>query len=313
MMPSSTVCSHSDNLHRLNQLRVGLSYPGWLDDFLNAKQALVTNPRDLEDLLFKLEEKQRMQNGDRSHERLVKLDSHVFSYPGWQLDNQKVEEGHVSHKSGYCFEFGLEVMVKKEKVFNGDRSGLVQLDRLKRALSYPGWEYDFIDAEQSYFIRPHDFQDSHIFKLIEKQRMFYGDRTHIRLQKLDSYAFDYPGFAIDKRLAEMDHVMHKKSPRFDQILQTMKNRQRLYDDTHRRRYVDAHALTDSKTKEAELQSSSQTSGRCVICMTEPKSHAFIPCGHLCACELCAFETFGRSGMCPICRQEADLVTQIFSS
>ncbi|KAH9611333.1 hypothetical protein KSS87_005571 [Heliosperma pusillum] len=41
---------------------------------------------------------------------------------------------------------------------------------------------------------------------------------------------------------------------------------------------------------------------CVICMTEPKNTAVIPCRHLCMCSDCAKELRLRSNKCPICRQ-----------
>jgi hypothetical protein len=307
--------NHADLL-RLNKLRLTLSYPGWQDDFIDAERALLIHAEDLEDLhFFKMEEKQRMLNGDRSHERLQRLDSHTFSYPGWQLDVRKAEEGHVLHKSGCCFDQCLQGMLNKERVHNGDRShpDLVQLDRLKRALSYPGWEHDFVNAEKSHLTRPDDFEDCFIFKLIEKQRMHYGDRSHVRLLELDSHTWTYPGWEIDKRIAEEEHVMHKRSPWFDRILQAMKNRQRIYNLVQRRSMAAHVAATSDSSNEGGRAQSNPELTNCVICLTEPRSHAFIPCGHLCACETCSFEAFGRSGICPICRQESDTVMQIFFS
>lgn len=41
---------------------------------------------------------------------------------------------------------------------------------------------------------------------------------------------------------------------------------------------------------------------CVICMTEPKDTAVMPCRHLCMCSDCAKELRLQSNKCPICRQ-----------
>ncbi|XP_021750318.1 probable E3 ubiquitin-protein ligase LUL3 [Chenopodium quinoa] len=41
---------------------------------------------------------------------------------------------------------------------------------------------------------------------------------------------------------------------------------------------------------------------CVICMTEPKTTAVMPCRHLCMCSECAKELGLQSNKCPICRQ-----------
>ncbi|XP_031382342.1 probable E3 ubiquitin-protein ligase LUL4 [Punica granatum] len=41
---------------------------------------------------------------------------------------------------------------------------------------------------------------------------------------------------------------------------------------------------------------------CVICMTEPKDTAVLPCRHMCLCGECAKELRLQSNKCPICRQ-----------
>ncbi|CAL9230847.1 unnamed protein product [Arabidopsis halleri] len=41
---------------------------------------------------------------------------------------------------------------------------------------------------------------------------------------------------------------------------------------------------------------------CVICLTEPKNTAVMPCRHLCLCSDCAKELRFQSNKCPICRQ-----------
>lgn len=302
---------HRADLLRLYQLRTALTYPGWREHFQEAERAYITNPEDLEDMhLFQMEERQRIHMGIRSHERLKRLDSLRFTYPGHQLDIRRVEEGHVLHKSGCFFDDALQGMINKENMFTSDRShpDLVQLDRLKRALSYPGWEQDFYIAERSHLTHPGQLKDNHIFKLIEKQRMHYGDRSHARLRQLDACSWTYPGWQADKRVAEAEHVRSKKSPCFDPLLKSMKYRQLLFEAMERR----CNKSKDSPESN-EKQKVADPSGSCVICLTEPKSHAFIPCGHHCACELCALEAFGRTRTCPICRQEADTVTQIYFS
>jgi len=51
---------------------------------------------------------------------------------------------------------------------------------------------------------------------------------------------------------------------------------------------------------------------CVICLTQRKSHAFVPCGHQCACRDCATTVCQRrDAKCPICRARVQMVVQIF--
>jgi hypothetical protein len=91
----------------------------------------------------------------------------------------------------------------------------------------------------------------------------------------------------------------------------MKYRQLLFEAMERRCAKKWLAIDDSSGTNEDAKA--DPLGNCAICMSEPKTHAFIPCGHHFACEICAMEIFERTGSCPICRQEADDVLQIFSS
>jgi len=51
---------------------------------------------------------------------------------------------------------------------------------------------------------------------------------------------------------------------------------------------------------------------CVICLSVPKTHAFVPCGHRCVCLPCGNDVLKQaSPFCPICRAEAKHLLQIF--
>ncbi|XP_075487800.1 putative E3 ubiquitin-protein ligase LUL4 [Primulina tabacum] len=49
---------------------------------------------------------------------------------------------------------------------------------------------------------------------------------------------------------------------------------------------------------------------CVICMTEVKNTAVLPCRHLCMCSECAKELRLQSDKCPICRQPIEELLEI---
>ncbi|KAF8025793.1 hypothetical protein BT93_F2578 [Corymbia citriodora subsp. variegata] len=49
---------------------------------------------------------------------------------------------------------------------------------------------------------------------------------------------------------------------------------------------------------------------CVICMTEPKDTAILPCRHLCMCNECARALTHQSNKCPICRQPIEELIEI---
>lgn len=52
-------------------------------------------------------------------------------------------------------------------------------------------------------------------------------------------------------------------------------------------------------------------GECCICLDRGKSHAFLPCGHLCACMDCSAFMSARGSPCPICRRPIERSAQIF--
>ncbi|KAL3349550.1 hypothetical protein AABB24_022586 [Solanum stoloniferum] len=49
---------------------------------------------------------------------------------------------------------------------------------------------------------------------------------------------------------------------------------------------------------------------CVICMTEPKDTAVLPCRHMCLCGECAKQLRHQSNKCPICRQPIEELLEI---
>merc|ERR1712007_396195 len=50
--------------------------------------------------------------------------------------------------------------------------------------------------------------------------------------------------------------------------------------------------------------------RCV-CMDRGKSHALLPCGHLCACAECAVHLVKKKLPCPVCRGSIERSLQIY--
>ncbi|XP_027107644.1 probable E3 ubiquitin-protein ligase LUL4 [Coffea arabica] len=49
---------------------------------------------------------------------------------------------------------------------------------------------------------------------------------------------------------------------------------------------------------------------CVICMTDPKDTAVLPCRHMCMCSECAKELRLQTNKCPICRQPIEELLEI---
>ena len=89
-----------ENLRFLDSLE--LLFPGWELDY---EEAVKDHSRgySIKHHIFALFEKQRMFDGDRSHPRLLALDSLGLTYPGWQDDVKEAEGMHLRTKISTIF------------------------------------------------------------------------------------------------------------------------------------------------------------------------------------------------------------------
>ncbi|XP_062231315.1 probable E3 ubiquitin-protein ligase LUL4 [Phragmites australis] len=62
--------------------------------------------------------------------------------------------------------------------------------------------------------------------------------------------------------------------------------------------------------EVDVPNADDTGKECVICLTEPRDTAVIPCRHLCMCSECAKALRLQSNKCPICRQPVEKLMEI---
>lgn len=74
---------------------------------------------------------------------------------------------------------------------------------------------------------------------------------------------------------------------------------------------------ESKSRKPTVRRTEDEEKACSICLENEKTHACIPCGHLCLCALCA-EDLSKKGVkgqdntkCPICRLEAANFSRIY--
>ncbi|KAF8388006.1 hypothetical protein HHK36_026672 [Tetracentron sinense] len=65
----------------------------------------------------------------------------------------------------------------------------------------------------------------------------------------------------------------------------------------------------SNSGEADFDDN-DTGKECVICLTEPKDTAVLPCRHMCMCSECAKALRLQSNKCPICRQPIQELMEI---
>ena len=70
------------------------------------------------------------------------------------------------------------------------------------------------------------------------------------------------------------------------------------------------AARQQKKKE-EAEAAANDNLLCIICMDKPQTHAFMPCGHRCACAQCADRCLEIKPECPKCKQAVEFVAKIF--
>jgi hypothetical protein len=291
------------NLLKLDCLQ--LDYPGWEQDLIAVEQAHQRGDSGFDREFFVLEERQRVHDGERSHSRLLELDSFQFCYPKWKDDFKKAEEYHVG-QDDLVFQKHLEGMQNKQQMLvAGDRShpNLVRLDGL--CISYPNCKQDIADAEEAH-LQGYGFEDK--FRVMnERQGVFRGDRSHPRLVKLDllSPSLSYPGWEADVDRAEKLHLTAEieffKKARFNEMMEGMRNKQQLYDGYE----------SENSNEGTTSSPKSPAHGTCIACMTRPSTHAFVPCGHFCMCEGCSSKSMDMGAHCPMCREPVHLVMKVF--
>jgi serine/threonine protein kinase len=66
-------------------------------------------------------------------------------------------------------------------------------------------------------------------------------------------------------------------------------------------------VIETKRMEAEAETN-----MCVVCLSCPKTHCFVPCGHVCVCTDCVKNTRNFNGKCPLCRAKFTTIIRPFA-
>lgn len=210
-----------------------------------------------------------------------------------------------------------------------------KLDEVRPSLCYNGWEVDFRDAEDAHQERGYssDFPKA-LRKMKVKQKLHDGDRSHPRLVSLDTIiqqGISFPGWEADVQQLEKLHAETPYQARndfaFRNKLKALEFSQKTFEQTGKMKddsssdgeesFTDSTATpqpVDPPTAEEEAEKKSKKThafGTCTICGDGANSHAFNPCGHLCACQECASKVMRRGGRCPVCRCQSLGTLQIF--
>jgi hypothetical protein len=333
---------HGDRSHyhlrAIDAVKTTLTYPGWLEEFKRAEQQHIKNPsQSLSDYkeLHTMQEKQKIHDGDRSNTQLRALEAMTFNYPGWCEDFREAKISH--HTYSASFDSQLSAMKKKQTIHHGDRSHS-QLRALDAAtFTYTDWREDFKEAEKYHIHNPSLF-DNRLSTMKNKQKLHEGDRSHPQLKALDAVNFTYPGWRKDFKEAEKYHILLPTW--FErQLLDMQENQTRhlapptptatnsVVQPTNRADPPSTQAAASRKRTVVDLTGEAPAtvlvtpkhsrvdtmSKKCVLCLKDEKSHAFVPCGHLCVCAGCAAgnNATHTSRCCAICGTAATQLVKIF--
>jgi hypothetical protein len=73
--------------------------------------------------------------------------------------------------------------------------------------------------------------------------------------------------------------------------------------------ADIDQRTPSKQRKSATRKASdlRVDYSCIICLSNPKNVAFVPCGHVTCCETCALNIISQGGKCLRCKKSVDSI------
>lgn len=281
-----------------------LTYPGWEDDYQAAVTAHCDTPaRSFANALHRLRQRQRVHEGDRSHWRLKILDKLNLTYPGWETDVAEVEAWHFNSADN----------PKNDKLYAEVIEGMKDQQQI-----FLGWDHDEDDPDEE-----EDGTSEGSISSIESSLRSEGasvekERANIK-DMVQCYA------SIAENLSSMEgkkkQLLEKRTS--SSVSTTDRAQHRSTSSTGRdpapiSRALGGTTVTVSlpqfsmKTEVSTSRPPKQLSlGKCEVCFTRPKTHVFVPCGHLCACAACSHKSMEETGCCPICRHQSESSFRVF--
>lgn len=294
-----------------------LTFPGWeekLEEAVNRHK----NGWDIDYFRYSLIERQRVFEGVRVHPRLVALDALtltlMLTYPGWEKDVKEIEMYHLDDDGWYdygvsdSFREKLNFLEGKQMAYETEdvlwKYHPIQKEILNMEWTYPGFEDDLDE------VRAEDPTSSeYTFKNWKDrcticQMIHDGNfEDHDALVKLNELMLSYPEW--EKDFEEAIECLKRNSyddwpDLFDNHMKGMKNKQAVYEGSKK-------AEEDKK----KANNPSKHLGACAICLENPQTHAFVPCGHVCACKECSTRVMAKNKKCPMCNKVSKMTMELF--
>ena len=255
--------------------------------------------------------RQRIHDGDRSDPRLVALDLLMLelSYPGHEEDVAIAEETHCAKGLNYPddFEILLVNMKRKQLDFEGNPADISTYHPIQRQIIEATWTFDGWEKEVE-AVRTTEFisllqRDLTMFEM--RQMIHDGNyRDHPDLVKLHDLQLklSYPESEEDMKECKgyLCSTYGYCTVMFDEKIAGMMNKQKTYEGHLRNRLN----LAPECNKDHGL-------GDCNLCWDAPRTHVFVPCGHMCACLACSRKVMNARKECPICNRRVAMAMEVF--
>lgn len=298
---------------------LALTFPGWEDKLEEAVDAHKNGweTRIVDYHRYSLVERQHVFEGVRNHPRLVALDALTLTYPRWEKDVKTIEMYHLDSQIFYNdgiyddYKNRLNVLEDKQRAYEaGDAQWKyhpIQKEILEGNWTYPGFEDDLDEMRAE---DPTSTYCDFIFKKWNErctisQMIHDGNfEDHEALVKLNELMLSYPGW--EKDFEETKDILKKSGYNsvgyypFDNHIEGMKNKQVVYEGSKK-------AEEDKK----KANNPSKHLGSCAICFEAPQTHAFVPCGHVCACKECSLRVMAKNKKCPMCNKVSEMTMELF--
>ena len=160
-----------------------------------------------------------------------RLEELKFHYPGWEKDyTQACESYHFGEEQNFVRAY--RKLRDKQRVYNDYKafSRMSELANLK--LTYPGYEADKEALEKWHLNNPSSDAEDSIFQdklegLRNKEKLFFGNRTHPNIVALDALDLTYPNWEVDYQIVVGAHCS-SPARKFDIAFHRLQEKQKMY-------------------------------------------------------------------------------------
>ena len=206
-------------------------------------------------------------------------------------------EGRLDDSAEY-----LAIFKRKQQDYATGRVDLSWMHPIQRTIvetqwTFPGWKHEVQQVRGS----TSDF--SHVLEDFQLKQMIHDEdySRHQMLIKLKSMQLSYPGWEKDMKDCRRQLTSYLGRYLFESSVEGMLTKQHVYNGYLR------SMIRDTK-EEKEVKSSM---GECIVCWEVPRTHVFVPCGHMCACKSCSSRVMENRKVCPTCNQPSKMVIEVF--